>query len=116
MDYKSISEARLKEISRLKNQNRQLKESKEQIMSILSIIPVIDSQVNSDSPRNIQFLIELVSPYKESLISMPQGMKKFSMLVDTAIWYLQGDGWAGKLPFSYGEAYRALGIPKEFLD
>jgi hypothetical protein len=72
--------------------------------------------ISDSTPRTLQVfarLFELVESVAPDGVRSSQQQR--AIVADTIIFKLSGDGWAGRLPFSYGEAYLAVGIPKEFL-
>ena len=72
--------------------------------------------ISSPTPRTLQEFISLFRQAEKAAPDSVRGSQQQRAIVaDTIIFKLSGDGWAGRLPFSYGEAYLAVGIPKEFL-
>ena len=72
--------------------------------------------VDSATPRTLE---RFVSIFEELVSQLPEGMKEAQLqkmyCADLAFFMLEGDGFAGKLPFTRGDAYIEVGIPKEFL-
>jgi hypothetical protein len=76
----------------------------------------ITDSINASTDRTLQEFISLFKQVEASASdSVRNSQQQRAIVADTIIFKLSGDGWAGKLPFSYGEAYLAVGIPKEFL-
>lgn len=72
--------------------------------------------VTPETPRTLEMLESLFSQVVKELPDAGANLQKQrSIVCDTLIFYLTDHGWAGKLPFTYGEAYLALDIPREFL-
>lgn len=72
--------------------------------------------ISAATERSLKSFREIFEKFMENCSASIQesGVQK-SFVADVIIWHLQGDGFHGKLPFTYGDAYLAVGIPKEFL-
>ena len=72
--------------------------------------------INSTTPRNLDTFASL---FEEVVNQLPEGVREAQLqrmyAADLIFYMLEGDGFAGKLPFSRGDAYLKVGIPKEFL-
>jgi hypothetical protein len=72
--------------------------------------------ISGNTPRTLSTFKDIFWQFIKSCSeSVQNSALQKSMIADTIIWYLEDDGYAGKLPFTYGEAYLSVGIPKEFL-
>jgi hypothetical protein len=73
-------------------------------------------KIDFDTPRTLQHFVSL---FNEVVNQLPEGVREAQLqrmyAADLIFFMLEGDGFAGKLPFSRGEAYLKVGIPKEFL-
>lgn len=80
----------------------------------------LSSTLNSVTPDTSRGLVSLISLFSDVIAGMPEhvvgSQEQRSIICDTLIFKLTDHGWAGNLPFTYGEAYLALSIPKEFLN
>ena len=79
-------------------------------------IKAVTDSINASTSRSLQSFVALFNAV-EALApdSVRDSQEQRAFIASTVIFKLTGDGWAGRLPFSYGEAYLAVGIPKEFL-
>jgi hypothetical protein len=72
--------------------------------------------INSTTPRNLDTFASL---FEEVVNQLPEGVREAQLqrmyAADLIFYMLEGDGFAGNLPFSRGDAYLKVGIPKEFL-
>jgi hypothetical protein len=72
--------------------------------------------ISAETERSLKSFIELFGQF---MSDQPEKIKtsqeQRSIIADTIILWLEEGGFTGNLPFSYGEAYLSVGIPKEFL-
>ena len=81
----------------------------------MTIKSVTDS-IRESTPRTLEQFVSLFKQVEAiASDSVRNSQEQRAIIASTIIFCLTRDGWAGRLPFSYGEAYLAVGIPKEFL-
>lgn len=73
-------------------------------------------KINATTPRTLEEFTSLFDAAVEQLPERARSAQLQHMYIADLIFFaLKGDGFASGLPFTRGEAYQAVGIPKEFL-
>lgn len=74
-------------------------------------------QLTIGKPKTLQTFVEVFDEIMaDSPASITDSQLQKSIIADSIVWHLS-DGLKNndRLPFGYGDAYLAVGIPKEFL-